>query len=125
MSFVFKHTTVFWLIMMGLVPPTQAQVDEAKLTGKWTNEDRTRVLEFVKTGDTYEAIIRQAPDKEMIGKKQITGLVYKGGTFKGTLHLPKKNKVLPCTLVINSDGLLELSAKSGFIGQKQTWSKLD
>ena len=51
-----------------------AQNGAEKIWGKWANEDKSRVIEFVQNGDKYDAIICGASDKSIIGKKRITGL---------------------------------------------------
>lgn len=94
------------------------------IVGKWTNEDKTRILEFVKNGTTYEAVIVQAPDQQMVGKKQITGLQYANGSYTGSVYLPKKNKTLPCTIKLKNATTLELSAKAGFMSKTQTWTRI-
>lgn len=125
MSLVIKYATIFWSILLAWAPLSRAQQEGAGILGRWANEDRTRVLEFVAAGNGYEAIIRKAPDQDKLGKKQITGIIYQDGSYKGSLHLPKRGKVMPCTLFINEEGQLLLTAKSGFLSQKQVWSKLE
>ena len=113
------------LFITGLVTLTAtAQTNADDILGKWTNKDKTRVLEFVKSGNSYEAIIQEAPDKQLLGKKQLINLQYKSGTYQGSLYLPKHGKTLPCTIILNSNGTITLSAKSGFISQSQTWTKI-
>lgn len=103
---------------------TYAQTND-KILGKWTNEERTRVIEFVKNGNTYEALIRSAEDPSLIGKKQITGLKNKGNEYYGgTLHIFQKDKKLKCSASISSDNHLKLTASYGLISKTQTWKKL-
>ncbi len=95
------------------------------IIGKWTNEDESRVLEFVQNSDIYEGIIRKADDAAVVGKKQITGLKQdKSGSYKGTLHIIKKNKDLPCTLKIVDNNTIEIEATYGFITKKQQWQRI-
>jgi uncharacterized protein (DUF2147 family) len=95
------------------------------IIGKWTNEDKTRIIEFVKTGATYEAVIKEAPDKSLIGKKQITGLQFDGRAYKnGKVYLPKRGKTYPCTVSLKGDDTMELSAKAGFMSKSQTWTRV-
>lgn len=113
------------LLFAGFTQEVKAQTASADtLLGKWTNEDRTRIIEFVKNGNTYEAIIRQAPDQDLVGKKQITKLVFNNGIYKGELYLPKRGKNLSCTLRITQTGNLELAAKAGFVSRSQVWSRV-
>lgn len=94
------------------------------ILGKWTNEDKTRVLEFVKNGSSYEALIKEAPDKSLAGQKQITQLQYSNNIYSGKLQLPKKGKTFPCTVKLQHNGSLELTARVGFMGRSQTWTKV-
>lgn len=112
------------ILLTALFTTAQAQTNADSILGKWTNEDKTRVLEFVKTGSNYEAIIKEAPDKSLIGKKQITNLKYSNGAYKGSVYLHKRGKTLPCTLTIKSNGSMRLSAKAGFMSQSQTWTRV-
>lgn len=96
------------------------------IKGKWTNEDKSRVIEFVQNGNTYEAIIRYDEDKSLVGQKQISGLQISGeNTFKnGTVHIIKKGKSAKCTAKILSNNKLELRASNGLISKSQIWTKL-
>lgn len=95
------------------------------ILGKWTNEDKTRTIEFTKNGISYEAVIKDAPDKNLIGTKQITGLQFDGKGYKnGKVYLPKKGKTFPCTVSLKNDGTLELSAKAGFMSKSQIWTRV-
>lgn len=124
MTKTIKIFSIAIFLLAALFTTAQAQTNADSILGKWTNEDKTRVLEFVKTGSNYEAIIKEAPDKSLVGKKQITGLKYSNGSYKGSVYLPKRGKTLPCTLTIKSDGSLQLSAKAGFMSQSQTWTRV-
>lgn len=103
-----------------------AQTTHDKILGKWTNEENTRVIEFVKNGDTYDAIIRKAEDNSMVGKKQITDLKATGTTSfsDGTLHIIKKGKTAKCTASLSGDTRLELKASYGLLSKSQIWNKL-
>ncbi|WP_344822360.1 DUF2147 domain-containing protein [Rurimicrobium arvi] len=116
--------TLLLFITSLFVTAAKAQTNGEAILGKWANEDRTRVIEFVKTGDGYEAIIKEATDRNLIGQKQITGLQYNNNVYSGTLRLPKKRKTFPCTANIEANGELELSAKAGFMSKSQTWTKV-
>jgi uncharacterized protein (DUF2147 family) len=102
-----------------------AQTDADSILGKWTNEDKSRVLEFVKNGSDYEAIIKEASDKTLVGKKQITGLKYNKGSYKGNVYIIKRGKTLPCTLTIKTNRTMQLTASAGVMSQSQTWTKLE
>lgn len=123
MSKTIKVFTLAFLFISGLFATADAQTNADSILGKWTNADKTRVLEFVKNGNGYDAIIKEAPDKSLVGVRQITGLKYSNGYYKGSVYLPKRGKTLPCTLTIKSDGTLQLTAKSGFMSQSQTWTR--
>lgn len=124
MTKTIKFFSIAIFLLTAIIADAKAQSNADDILGKWTNEDKTRVLEFVKTGSDYEAVIQEAPDKTLVGKKQITGLKHNNGSYKGSLYLPKRGKILPCTLTIKSDSSLQLSAKAGFMSQSQTWTKV-
>lgn len=124
MTKTIKFFSIAIFLLTAIIADAKAQSNSDDILGKWTNEDKTRVLEFVKTGSDYEAVIKEAPDKTLVGKKQITGLKHNNGSYKGSLYLPKRGKILPCTLTIKSDSSLQLSAKAGFMSQSQTWTKV-
>jgi len=108
----------------GLLTAAYAQNNADGILGKWANEDNTRVIEFVKSGTGYEAVIRQAPDPGMVGKKQLTGVLYNNGSYAGNVLLPKKGKSFPCTLTFKADSTLELRARAGFISKQQVWARV-
>lgn len=96
------------------------------LTGKWTSDDKSRVIEFVKNGNAYDALIREADDKTLVGKKQIAGLITKDGkSFKnGTLFLIKKGKTAKCSARMLDGHTLELTGSVGLLSKSETWIKL-
>jgi len=103
-----------------------AQTTHDKILGKWTNEDKTRIIEFVKSGDVYDAIIRKAEDNGIVGKKQITALKATGTTSfaDGTLHIIKKGKTAKCTASLSGDTTLYIKASYGMMSKSLTWTKL-
>lgn len=119
-----KFFSMMMLLVATVFTTAHAQTNADTILGKWTNDDKTRVIEFVKSGSSYDAIIKEAPDKSIIGKNQLTGLVYKNGSYSGKVYLPKKGKSFPCTVKLNSNGSLELSAKAGFMSKSQTWTRV-
>lgn len=125
MTMTIKFFSIAIFVLTALFTTAQAQTSADNILGKWTNEDKTRVLEFIKSGDNYEAIIKESQDKSLVGKKQITDLKYGNGSYKGNVYLPKRGKTFPCTLTIKSDGSLQLSAKAGFMSQSQIWTKVN
>ena len=124
MKKVIKVILLMLVSISGISTAVVAQNPGDEILGKWTNEDKTRVIEFVKAGSGYEAIIKEAPDKSLIGAKQLTGLEYNGGSYKGQVHLPKKGKSYNCSLKIRADGVLELTAKVGLMSKSQLWKKV-
>ena len=96
------------------------------LAGKWTNDDKNRVLEFVEKDNIYEAIIKKADDASLIGKKQMSDLKKdKNGNYSGTLHVIKKDKELPCIVTIINDNTLEIKATYGLMSKTQKWHRLN
>ena len=102
----------------------QTQNSRDAVLGKWTNENKTRVVEFVNTGISYNAIIRKAPDESIVGKNQITDIIYSNGIYNGKVNFPKKGKSYPCRLRIKNDGSIELTVKVGFINKSQIWTRI-
>lgn len=115
---------MIFVFIAGIFTTAQAQTKADDILGKWTNEDKTRVLEFVKNGSIYDAIIKEAPDASLVGQKQLTGLSFSSSAYKGKLYLPKKGKSFPCTVAIKSNGTMELTAKAGFMSKSQTWTRV-
>lgn len=119
-----KSILTLLIFAIGLLTTAYAQTNGDTILGKWTNEDRTRVLEFVKAGTGYDAIIRDAPDQDLIGKKQLTRMAYGNGIYTGNVLLPKKGKSYPCTLKMKADSTMELTAKAGFMSKSQVWTRV-
>ena len=105
----------------------QAQSNETidPLIGKWSNEDKSRVIEFRKAGDKFEGIIISASDPSLIGKKQFTEVELKNGQYRGSLHLPRKNRRFSCTIKMLNNGSLEITAQAGFSSRSQIWTRVD
>lgn len=103
-----------------------AQTTNDKILGKWTNEEKTRIIEFVKSGDAYDAIIREAEDNSLVGKKQITNLKANGTTsfVDGTLHIIKKGKTAKCTALLSGDTRLYLKGSYGLLSKSQIWTRI-
>lgn len=103
-----------------------AQASNDQILGKWTNEDKSRVIEFVKNGSYYDAVIIRSVNVSYIGKKQITNLksdkdnAYKGGT----LHVYQKGKTASCSAKLVNGTKLELKASNGFMYKSQVWTKV-
>lgn len=110
------------LLALGLYGQTGGD----NIIGKWTNQDQTRIIEVVKNGNVYEAIVLKAEDKALVGKKQITGLTAMGnGNFtNGVVHLIKKGKTARCTAVLLRNNQLQLKATYGMMSKTQTWTRL-
>lgn len=119
-----KPLLMILIFIGGLSTVAHAQTNVDTILGKWTNEDKSRVIEFIKNGSSYNAVIKKAPDESMVGKDQLTDLVYKNGSYSGKVNLPRKGKSYPCTVTIKSDGTLQLTARAGFISKSQTWTKV-
>lgn len=119
-----KFLSLAVILIASIFTTAFAQTDADAILGRWTNDDNTRVIEFVKTGNSYNAIIKEAPDKSVVGKNQLTGLLFSNGSYNGTVHLPKKGKSYPCTVKIKNDGSMELTAKAGFMSKTQSWVKV-
>jgi len=124
MTKTMKPLLMTLIFIGGLLAVARAQTNVDTILGKWTNEDKSRVIEFIKNGSSYNAVIKKAPDESMVGKDQLTDLVYKNGSYSGKVNLPRKGKSYPCTVTIKSDGTLQLTVRAGFISKSQTWTKV-
>lgn len=104
-----------------------SQSSNDKILGKWTNKDKTRVIEFIKNGSVYDAIIRKSEkNTSIIGKKQITSLKSEGkDSFDGgTVHIFQRNKEADCSAKLLSENQLEIKASLGFMSKSEVWTKL-
>jgi uncharacterized protein (DUF2147 family) len=119
-----KMIFLFVAVFLSMNAFTQSSND--KILGKWVNKEKTKTIEFVKTGNEYEAIIRSAEDKKLIGKKQITGLQKDGAnSFKnGTIHLYKRNTTAQCSAKLVSSSELSITGKVGLMSKTESWIKL-
>lgn len=127
MKNLFKTLRIlFPLLFIFLGMNVKAQTSQDKLIGKWTNEEKTRVIEFIKKGTSYDAIIRKAEDGSVIGKKQISGLkpAGNGNYTNGTVYIIKKGKTASCSAQITKDDLLNIKASYGMMSKTQVWTKL-
>lgn len=111
-------------VLLGISAGAQSTGD--KILGKWMNEDKSRIIEFIKNGSAYEAVIRKAENQSLVGKKQITSLKYKKGNAYngGTLHIFQRNKKVNCSAKFESDTKLELKASIGLMSTTQVWIKV-
>jgi pimeloyl-CoA synthetase len=112
---------IFLLSLFTLLQFNAVNAIDNDLSGKWINEDKTRVLEFTQNSGIYEAIIVKAEDNALIGKKQITGLKKEGTNYKGTLHVIRKNKDMDCIVTIINNNTIEIKGSYGFISKAQKW----
>jgi len=112
--------TLLFSMRMKAKAPENAE----SILGKWTNEEKTRVLEFSKKGNSYEAVIVQANDEQMVGKKQVTDLQFKNGMYHGTLFLPKRQQSYPCTIKLISTDVMEITASAGMMRKSQKWLRV-
>ncbi len=112
-------------VLLGINPFPSETNDQ--ILGKWANEDQTGVLEFVKNGSSYDAIILEAKNPAYIGEKQITSLSYhKKNQYKGgTLYAFEKGQTLNCAAKLISDTQLELRMSKGPFTQKRTLTRLE
>lgn len=117
---------IFFILAQSFSLMVSAQTAGDRILGQWTNESKTRIIEFVKNGSVYEAIIRKAEDKSLIGKKQITGLKSAGnGKYKdGVIHVYQRNTTASCTVKLPGETKLEITGKVGLMSKSQTWTKV-
>lgn len=123
-----RLVTFLMAIFLGNTITNYAQTASTKadsILGKWTNEDKTKIIEFLKNGNTYEAIVRKAEKSESIGKKMITELVLRGKEYNGKVYIPKTKKIYDCNIIFLNPKTIELTAKSGFMSQSRQWTKME
>lgn len=103
-----------------------AQGTPDQILGRWTDDDRSRVLEFVRNGSTYDAIIREADTDSLVGKVQISDLSYAGDNRyeDGTLYIFRHDRTASCTIRLLSDSRMEFRVRSGLTSRTQVWTKL-
>ncbi|MBK8493212.1 MAG: DUF2147 domain-containing protein [Saprospirales bacterium] len=117
---------IFLSLCMLFCMSTFAQNTNDRILGQWTDEDHTRVLEFVRNGSFYDAIIREAEPSSLIGKKQITSLKYDtGNAYKdGLLHAFQKGKTANCSAKLLEDNKLQLKASKGLTSKSSVWTRV-
>ena len=117
---------IFLSLCMLFSMSTFAQNTNDRILGQWTDEDHTRVLEFVRNGSFYDAIIREADPSLLIGKKQITSLKYDtGNAYKdGLLHAFQKGKTVNCSAKLLEDNKLQLKASKGLTSKSSVWTRV-
>lgn len=103
-----------------------AQGSNDQILGKWTNEDKSRVIEFVKNGSYYDAVIIKSENASYIGKKQITNLKFakNNAYIGGILHVYQKGKTANCSAKLVSSTKLDLKASIGIMAKSQVWTKV-
>ena len=104
-----------------------AQTDSTQgdaILGRWTNEEKTRTIEFIKKDGRYEAfpIIDNQPNTK--GRAVITGLRFDGKKYTGQVYAPKQNKQFPCSIVLQGPDKMLLTGKAGFMSQTKTWTRV-
>ncbi len=123
-----KSFLVVLITLVSLNVFAQDTTSHDRILGKWQSEDNTRVLEFVKSGAEYEAIILKSDPASLEGKKQITGLkAHKNlNQYKdGTMHIHQKNRTGSCAVKLLNDTQLELEVSVGPMTKKMVFNRID
>jgi len=96
-----------------------------RILGKWINENRTRIIEFVKTSHGYDAYIVRAEDKSLNGHVQIEGLRPASPDLflDGTAYIFSRNKKIKCQALLRGVQKLHITGKYGLISKTQIWEK--
>lgn len=120
---MYKVLFSFLLLLTSIAGFSQNSKDP--IIGKWTDESNERVIEFVQQGDHFNAVIRSAKDKSLIGKTQISGLLKNGSNAykNGTIYVIKQGKTGSCTAKLKGNQL-EISGKMGFFSRSQKWTRV-
>lgn len=124
-----KSTIMLWLLAaccMGTMKAA-AQADSTQgdaILGRWTNEERTRTIEFVKKDGRYEAIAIAGSQPDNRGRAVITGLRFDGKKYTGQVYAPKQNRQFPCSIVLQGQDKMLLTGKAGFMSQTKTWTRV-
>jgi len=121
-----KLNQLLALILILVCTQTFAQNQPNDILGQWTNRDSSRIIEFVKSGSGFDAIIRKSEDPSQTGKNQISSLKYSSAGIysKGTLHIYKKGKETSVTVKMIDDKKIEIIASIGFGSKSETWTRL-
>lgn len=109
--------SIFWLL-------TSSGSSGDKLLGQWKSSDATRTLEFMKNENHYYAVIRKAPESDLVGKKQVGNLLFNGKNYTGTIYIIKKNKSFPCTISFKNDNLIIIEVNAGFAKKSDQYSRI-
>lgn len=106
---------------------TWAQQATNPILGKWTDEKGERMFEIVQNANgSYDAIIRKAENRDVIGKKQITSLKASNNkTYQnGTIHLFSRGKTGKCSAKLLDAKTLEVTGKVGVFSKTAIWKKI-
>ncbi|PZR21903.1 MAG: hypothetical protein DI535_27345 [Citrobacter freundii] len=114
------------MLMLLISAAAVAQTGSDPLTGKWKDEAGERVIEFVRKGDVFDAVIRKAKNASLVGKIQISGLKKKKeNTYSdGTLYIIAQGKTASCSAKIKSPDELQLTGKMGLFSKTQKWTRV-
>ena len=106
-----------------------AQTDSTqadRILGRWTNEEKTRTIEFIKRDEVYEAfpVLPGSNQPDTKGRAVISGLRYDGKKYTGQAYAPKQNRQFACSIVLQGNDKMVLTGKVGFISQTRTWTRV-
>jgi hypothetical protein len=90
-----KSTLMLLVLAVALATGTRAQSSADVVLDKWTNEDQTRVIEFVKDGSGYQALIRQAPTRAWRARSNSRALPMARAYIQARYGRPNAEKVTP------------------------------
>jgi len=96
-----------------------------KILGKWINENRTRIIEFVKTNHGYDAYIIHAENKSLNGRVQIEGLRPASPDLfvDGTAFLFSHNKKIKCEVHLEGSQKLYITGRYRLVSKTQKWTR--
>lgn len=119
-------TTFAMFLTLFLTFPFSFSIEPDSIIGKWENSDQSRVLEFVKSGNSYEARILEAKDSDLIGQNQLTDIIFskENEKYEGVLHIIQRNRTIPASLTLIDSNTMEIEVSKGPFSKKEKWVKI-
>jgi uncharacterized protein (DUF2147 family) len=119
-----KSILSFLFIMWSLV--VFGQINSDPILGKWKSEHGDRTIEFIQKDNHFDAIVRDATDKTIIGKNQIVGLEKsKDNNYaNGEIIIIKNVKKGNCSAILVNVNELDISGKMGFLSRTTKWFRV-
>ncbi|MGB0524519.1 MAG: DUF2147 domain-containing protein [Flammeovirgaceae bacterium] len=117
---------LFICLLLGSVQ-LNATYQQKSIIGKWYAEDleQSTISVIKKSDNTFEGHIIASSNADYIGKKVLHDVRYSTDdqAYKGTLHSPKRDITIACTLTLESQHKLKVVGKKFLITKTFYWDK--